>query len=134
MGHEDIRRLLDRSEVIRHTCDLDLLLFFVRHPRVLLASEQIAAFLGYELQCIAESLDGLLAAGLLRGMQNPSHAARMYIFVSNETTDRWLSPLLQLASSRAGRLRLRKALARPAGEEPGGPIVQIALPRIVKAG
>jgi hypothetical protein len=29
-------------------CDLDLLIFFARHPRILLASEQLAVLLGYE--------------------------------------------------------------------------------------
>ena len=134
MKHEEICYLLDRIEVIRLPCDLDLLLFFVRHPRALLTSEQIAAFLGYGLKDIAKSLDVLLAAGLLRRRQNPSHSAAMYIFLVNDTADGWLPPLLRLASMRAGRLGLRKALAHLAPEEPGDPIVQIARPRIVKAG
>ena len=120
MKHEEICYLLDRIEVIRLPCDLDLLLFFVRHPRALLTSEQIAAFLGYGLKDIAESLDALLAAGFLSRTQNPSHSAPMYIFLVNETTDGWLPPLLRLASMRAGRLGLRKALAHLlAPEEPG---------------
>lgn len=117
---EEIRRLLDRIEFIRHPCDLDLLLFFVRHPRALLASEQIAAFVGYGLSDIAASLDVLLAAGLLRRTQHPAHAARMYRFAAGGTTDDWLPALLRLASTRAGRLALMQALAPSAREGTGG--------------
>jgi len=43
MKREQARRLVERIGVLRNACDLDLLLFFVRHPRALLTSEQIAA-------------------------------------------------------------------------------------------
>ncbi|MGH9330461.1 MAG: hypothetical protein ACRD09_08465 [Vicinamibacterales bacterium] len=56
------------------------MLFFARHPRTLLISEQLAVWLGYELKQIAGSLDVLMAAGLLTRTQNPTHAARLYVF------------------------------------------------------
>jgi hypothetical protein len=51
---------------LRDACDLDLLLFFSRHPRVVLSSEQLATYVGYELPQVARALDRLLGAGLLK--------------------------------------------------------------------
>jgi hypothetical protein len=52
------RRLLAQiDEVMRHPCDLDLLIFFARHQRTLMGSEQLAILLGYEFKQIAVSLD-----------------------------------------------------------------------------
>lgn len=42
---EHARRLLDRIGVLGHPSDLDLLIFFARHPRSLLASEHLATLL-----------------------------------------------------------------------------------------
>ena len=39
---QDLRSMLDRIRGIRDASDLDLLLFFYRHPRALLTSEQFA--------------------------------------------------------------------------------------------
>jgi hypothetical protein len=78
MKHEDADRLLDRIGMLRHPCDLDLLLFVARHPRTLITSKQIAAWLGYELKQIADSLEVLLEGGLRTRRQNPTHAARRY--------------------------------------------------------
>jgi hypothetical protein len=50
---------------LRDACDLDLLLFFSGHPRVVLISEQLAAYVGYDLVEVARALDLLLGAGLL---------------------------------------------------------------------
>lgn len=125
MKHEDARRLFDRIGVLRHACDLDLLIFFARHPRSLLASESLANFLGYDLKDIAESLDVLLAAGLLTREQSPAHAARLYVFAidTNGGTDGdWLPSLLALASTREGRLALRQALTRRRREKTSGGI------------
>jgi len=60
-----VRSVLDRLPSVQHACDLDLLLFFSRHPRALLTSEQLVAYLGYDRDRIALSLDGLIEAGLL---------------------------------------------------------------------
>ena len=123
-------RLIDRIGVLRQPCDLDLLLFFARHPRSLLASEQVAAFLGYGAKEIAASLDLLLEAGLLTRTPNPRHAARMYVLAVGGSGGGWLPALLQLASTRQGRLELIQALKRrPAegGDAPRG--ASHAIPR-----
>ena len=76
MDADGIERLLDRIRLLTHPCDLDLLLFFARHPRALVTSEQLAAWLGYELPQMAHSLDVLLEGKLLTRTQNRAHAAR----------------------------------------------------------
>ena len=96
--------------VLRHRCDLDLLVFFVRHPRTLMASEQLAAFLGYPLKQISDSLDILLGAGLLTRTPNPVHAARMYVFAVPGSNGGWLPELMKLASTQNGRQMLRSEM------------------------
>ena len=76
MKDDHIRRLLDQIGVLRRPCDLDLLLFFIRHPRALLSSDQIAAFLGYDVKRLGESLDALVTAELLTRTQTPNIIAR----------------------------------------------------------
>lgn len=122
MRHDDARRLLDRIGVVRHACDLDLLIFFARHPRSLLASESLATFLGYDLKDIADSLEVLLAAGLLTRSQTPAHAARLYVFAITHAdgNGHWLHSLLEMAQTRDGRLALRNALMRRWRETTGG--------------
>ena len=121
MHGKDARDLLERGGVLRSRCDLDLLLFFARHPNSLLPSESLAALLGYTLQEIAGSLDVLLAAGLLRRRQTPAHAARLYFFADGGSNGGWLPALLDLASTRPGRLALRDALAGRARRSAGHP-------------
>lgn len=114
MTHEEAQRLLARIGVLKNPCDLDLLIFFAGHPRSLLASESLASFLGYELKEIADSLETLLAAGLLTRLQSSAHAARLYVFAIDETHggahQEWPSSLFAAASTREGRLALRRAL------------------------
>ena len=62
---DEARRLLERALILREPADFDLLVFFARHPRTLLASESLAAFLGYELNDIARSLEALRECGRL---------------------------------------------------------------------
>ena len=123
MNREDVRRLLERIAVLKHACDLDLLVFFARHPRSLLTSESLRGFLGYDLKEIAESLDVLLAAGLVLRSQTPAHAARLYVLAGEGTNGgtkgRWLPSLLALASTREGRLALREALPHQRREGDG---------------
>ena len=107
--HEDARRLLDGIGLTR-LCDLDLLLFFARHPRALLSSESLAGFLGHDLKDIADSLELLMAAGLLTRTQTTAHAARLYEFAPDEASGDWLASLVALASTREGRLVLRRGL------------------------
>ena len=41
---------------LRHPCDLDILLFFHRFPRVLLTSEKLAQYIGYDMKQVATLL------------------------------------------------------------------------------
>jgi len=104
--------MLDRIRSIRHACDLDLLLFFYRHPRALLTSEQLVAYLGYEREQVAKSLDGLIEAGLLTRSQSSSRVARLYVLELSGTMGGLLASLLKIAGRRQGRqdvMRLLKA-------------------------
>jgi len=121
---EDARRLLERVGVLRHPCDLDLLIFFARHPHNLLASEQFAAFLGYGMKEIAASLDILLEAGFVTRTPNPAHAARMYVFSVDGQGSTGLPELLQLASTRDGRIALSWELRRRASHGTAGPVTR----------
>ena len=117
---EEARTLLERASVLREAADFDLLVFFARHPRTLLASESLAALLGYELKDIARSLEALLACGLLMRTQTSAHAARLYVFAADAAPE-WVPPLLRMAATRTGRLALRQLLAnRPRERRPSG--------------
>ena len=63
---------------LRHPCDLDLLLFFHRHPRVLMTSERLAAYVGYDVKQGGRSLDTLLDAAVLQRSPNPTHVVCLY--------------------------------------------------------
>ena len=134
MEDDHIRRLLDRIGVVRDPCDLDLLLFFVRHPRALLSSDQIAAFLGYDVKQLGQSLDVLLAAELLTRTQHPTRAARMYVFAAGGTDGGWLASLVELASTREGRLAMRDALRDRRRTQTPGPVARRERNGITKAG
>ncbi len=124
MKDDPIRRLLNRIGVLRRPCDLDLLLFFIRHPRALLSSDQIAAFLGYEVKLLGESLDVLVTAELLTRMQTPTSAARMHVFAVGGPHGGWLPSLVELASTREGRLAMRAALIGQRNEQTPGPVAR----------
>jgi DNA-binding MarR family transcriptional regulator len=94
---------------IKTPCDLDLLLFFARHPRALMTSEQLASFVGYDLPQIAKSLDLLVQRKLLRRSQNPTHAARLYSFRTDFGGPRF-HELLKAASTVEGRRQIRRLL------------------------
>jgi hypothetical protein len=111
-----VRALLERLRGIQHACDLDLLLFFSRHPRALLTSEQLVAYLGYDRDRVATSLDGLIAAGLVSRSQNPSHTARLYVLERSGPPGGALASLLKIAATREGRqVVLRLLEPRPDG-------------------
>ena len=114
---EEARTLLERASVLREAADFDLLVFFARHPRTLLASESLAALLGYELKDIARSLEALLDCRLLMRTQTSAHAARLYVFAADAPHE-WLPPLLKMAATRPGRLALRQLLANRPPEKP----------------
>jgi hypothetical protein len=120
MSYKHVGDLLDRIGCLNHACDLDLLLVFHRHPRVVLSSERLAIYIGHELPRVAQSLDTLIGAGLLSRTQRAGGVERMYVLVSWGAPGGWLDALLRLASTREGRLAVLAALARPRpeGESP----------------
>jgi len=93
---------------LRHPCDLDLLLFFHRHPHALLTSDRLAAYVGYDLNQTARSLDLLTEAGFLKRSQNPTHAARMYVLQTPGAE--WVASLIKIASTPGGRRSLLDAM------------------------
>jgi len=97
--------------VLRSACDLDLLLFFARHPRSLLPSDQIGRFLGYDLKELAASLEVLTAAGIVTRIQNPTRLAQLFVFMPGRMDGGALPSLLKLASTREGRVELLRSLA-----------------------
>lgn len=106
----EIGRLLAQTRVVRDACDFDLLMFLHRHPRALLTSEQLTAFVGYDIKRVAKSLDAFLDAGLLERTQNPMHAARLYLLVLDGPEGGGLVALLKLASTPQGRRAILRAL------------------------
>ena len=102
-SHEEIKQFLASAPIIRSACELDLLVFFHRHPRALLTSEQVASFLGYDMRKIAKAIEAFVEEGLLERTQNPAHAARLYVLVLNGPQGGGLTSLLNLASTRQGR-------------------------------
>ena len=115
-----IRELLDQIGVLRHPCDLDLLLFFHRHPTAFLTSEQLAGYVGYSLAQTGDSLDVLIGARLLTRSATQAQSARMYHLMVGGTQRGWLQSLLALAASRQGRRQLRQALKAGLAETPVG--------------
>jgi hypothetical protein len=94
---------------LRDACDLDLLLFFSRHPRVVLSSEQLAAYVGYDLVEVARALELLLGAGLLKRTLNHGAPGRMYV-LEVDHAEKWLEPLRRLCATPDGRNALRTLL------------------------
>ena len=107
---EEIKRLLAQTSVIRNGCDLDLLVFLYRHPRTLLTSEQIAAFVGRDMKLVAQALDAFIAAGFVERLHNPTHAARMYLLVVHGPEGKGLKTVLELASTRQGSCEILEIL------------------------
>ena len=132
MDTRDLLLLLERVRGVRHPCDLDLLLFFYRHPCALLTSERIVDYVGYDRDRIAKSLDGLIEAGLLSRSPNPAHAARLYLLKLHGDPGGSLRPLLDFATTRLGRRQVIQLLApapdgSPAADpRPGASITRIA--------
>lgn len=103
MTTQDLRSLLDRIRGIRHACDVDLLLFFYRHPRALLTGEQLVDFLGYEREQVVKSLEMLIEAGFVTRSQNPSRTARLYVLELDALPGGLLSRFLSIVATREGR-------------------------------
>jgi hypothetical protein len=112
MYGQSAQQLLDRIKIIRTVCDLDLLVFFARHPRTILSSDSVASFLGYELKQIADSLEMFLAAGVISRKQSAAHAARFYVLNDAAAKDDSVHAFLEFASHRPGRAALKHILLR----------------------
>jgi hypothetical protein len=120
MMSEGVEDVLARLPYLHHRCDLDLLVFFHRHPRVLLTSERLVAVLGYDFKQIAGSLETLIAAKVVTRTQHQTTAARMYTFDALDSDNDSLAPLLRTAYARAGRLAIIRALEDRRVKEPDG--------------
>jgi hypothetical protein len=111
MTPKRIGDLLDRIGCLRHPCDLDLLLFFNRHPQAFLKSERLAEYVGYDLPQIERSIETLMTAGLLRQSPDSTRPARLYVLTrSSSSLGGWLSSLLRIAATREGRVAVIHAL------------------------
>ena len=119
MTSRQIQQLLARNSVLRHPCDVDLLLFFYRHPQSLLTSELLATFMGYGASQIAQSLDAFIAAGMIERSPNQTHSARMYRLV-RAAPDGWVASLVKVATTRRGRHDVMQALKETRSIEDSG--------------
>ena len=120
MTTDDARTLIDRVAVLRHPCDLDLLVFFSKHSRTLLSSEHLSTLLGCDIKQMADSLEVLLDAGLVRRSQSLTQSTRMYVFSGGGIDGGSLLKLVALASTRVGRLALIEVLKSPSRDQPVG--------------
>ena len=112
MKPKRIGDLLDRIGCLGHPCDLDLLLFFYRHPLAYLQRERLAEYVGYDLPQVERSLETLMTAGLLQNSEESMRPARLYVLTrsSSSTLGGWLASLLRIAATREGRLAVIHAL------------------------
>jgi len=94
---------------IREACDLDLLLFFSRHPRVVLTNDQLATYVGHEVEDVARALELMLGASLLKQGLSPSAAGKMYVLAVDDVAE-WLEPVRRLCATPDGRHALRTLL------------------------
>lgn len=120
MAREHVHTLLDRIGVIRNRCDLDVLVYLFRHADALLTGERLAAAVGYDLKQVAGSLDTLVFGGLLKRTRSRADGLGMYVFGPSRTEEGALASLLQMATSRAGRLEILRVLGRWAPPEVQG--------------
>ena len=99
----------DGLPAVRDACDLDVLVFFTRHPRVVLSTEHLAAYVGYDLAHVTRSLDALLGAGLLRRTLHQDGPGRMNLLEVDRTGE-WLEPLRRACETPDGRNILKTLL------------------------
>lgn len=116
MTTDRVHELLERINPIQDQTDLDLLLFFFRHPNAILAIEVLAAAVGHDLGRVEESLEGLIEAGLIERLKHRTLPVDSFVFRPTEQDS--LVALLQIASSRTGRLALLEALQKRATPTP----------------
>jgi len=100
--------------LLKRSCDLDLLLFFYRHPRTLATIDDLATRVGYRRRRVLASVKVLTQAGFLTC--SSAHAGkrgvspRLYQFHS-VLPDRVLSAFCWLAFSPEGRQAMLRALS-----------------------
>lgn len=121
MARETIPHLLDRVAAIHDRCDLDVLVYMFRHADALVTGEHVAAAVGCDLKQVAGSLDTLVLAGLLKRTRSQTDGPGMYVFAVGRPAEGPLASLLQLASSRPGRLQILEALASRVSRGGHGP-------------
>ncbi len=120
MTPTEVGNLLDRIGCLKHACDLDLLLFFYRHPWAFLISDRLAAYVGYDLPQVTRSLRTLITAGLLQRSRDSTQPARLYVLTRGSPLAGSLSSLLRIAATRQGRLAVVYALKqRTIPSDPG---------------
>lgn len=120
-----IRSMLAHIRVIRYACDLDLLMFFYRHPCALLSVEQVAAQVGYARERVEESLDALIDSGLLKHSESPSHAARLYALQLGSAPGEQVTPILQIAATHEGRRKVMRLLASGRDDKLATPVLPL---------
>ena len=108
------------SSGLKHPGDLDLLLFFARHPAALISSERLAALVGHEPVQVLRSLDRLIARQLLLRLPLPERNACWYRFRAEHGTP-WAREILEVASTIEGRRHLRRLLMRHHSQPDGPP-------------
>lgn len=113
---DDTDELLSQVSAIRDGTDLDLLLFSYRHPRALLTVEHLARVVGHAGERVKASLDALVGAGLIEALQDPTRETQIFVF--RPSGQDAATRLLQIASSRSGRLALLAALQHRATTTP----------------
>ena len=103
--------LLQRVEAagIREACEFDLLLFFARHPRVVLRPDQIATYVGHEVEHVARGLEQMLSASILKQALSPGGGGTMYVLAADQLKE-WLEPVRRLCVTPDGRHALRTLL------------------------
>ena len=100
-------------DALARPCDLDLLLFFGRHPRAILTLDDLVSRVGYDIDQMAVALDVLQGAGLLtwskRGPEDAAGQPRLYLLTPG-TWGGLLPAFLWVAVTPEGRWALRRAL------------------------
>jgi hypothetical protein len=105
-------------DLLAHPCDLDLLLFFSRHPRAFLTVDDLVSRVGYHEGQIRESLETLQRAGIVTWSKEPPQESVPVARLFELTPGIWvdiLPSVLWVASTPAGRTALRDALVAAAG-------------------
>lgn len=111
MTRDHVLHLLESVPPIRNQCDLDVLVYLFRHADALLTGEHVAAAVGCDLKQVAGSLDSFVFAGLLTRTRSRTDGPGLYVFAVGRPADGPLASLLEMASSRPGRLQILMALA-----------------------